>query len=48
MKKQETDLKWKENVKILERFNSVFAEYNIPVLEGRMLRGGSDAAYIMQ
>lgn len=37
-----------ENIKILERVNEIFAEYSIPTLEGRMLRGGSDAAYVTQ
>ncbi len=37
-----------ENVKILEKVNTIFSEYNIPTLEGRMNRGGSDAAYITQ
>lgn len=37
-----------ENIKILKRVNEIFAEYSIPTLEGRMLRGGSDAAYVTQ
>lgn len=40
--------KKEENVRILERVNGIFAQYDIPVLEGRMLRGGSDASYITQ
>lgn len=34
------------NVKILEKANKIFAENNMQTLEGRMLRGGSDAAYV--
>lgn len=37
-----------ENIKILERVNEIFVENNIPTLEGRTLRGGSDASYITQ
>lgn len=40
--------KTEENVKILEKVNKIFADSDIPGLEGRMLRGGSDAAYITQ
>jgi len=36
------------NVKILEKVNEIFEKYNIQTLEGRMLRGGSDAAYVTQ
>ena len=34
------------NVKILEKANRIFAQNNMQTLEGRMLRGGSDASYI--
>ena len=37
-----------ENIKILKSVNEIFAEYSIPTLEGMMLRGGSDAAYVTQ
>ena len=40
--------KTEKNIKILERVNKIFAENNIPLLEGKMLRGGSDAAFITQ
>ncbi len=40
--------KTEQNVKILERVNKIFSEYNMLTLEGRMLKGGSDAAYITQ
>ena len=40
--------KKEENVRVLEKVNEIFAKYNIPTLEGRALRGGSDAAYITQ
>jgi len=36
------------NVEILEKVNRIFEENNIQTLEGRMLRGGSDAAYVTQ
>ena len=36
------------NVKILEKANKILAENNMKTLEGKMLRGGSDAAYITQ
>ena len=34
------------NVKALEKANKIFAQNNIQTLEGRMLRGGSDASYV--
>ena len=37
-----------ENVEILEKVNKIFAENGVQTLEGRMLRGGSDASYITQ
>ena len=40
--------KKEETVKALEKVNKIFAQYGIPTLEGRSLRGGSDAAYITQ
>ena len=36
------------NIRILERVNEIFAANQLPVLEGRMLRGGSDAANVTQ
>lgn len=36
------------NLKILEKANKIFQEHGIQTLERRMLRGGSDAAYITQ
>lgn len=36
------------NVKMFEKINKIFADNNIPTLKGRMLRGGSDAAYVTQ
>lgn len=37
-----------KNEKVLERINAIFANNSIPTLKGRMLRGGSDAAYLTQ
>ena len=36
------------NVKMIEKINKIFPDNNIPTLKGRMLRGGSDAAYVTQ
>ena len=36
------------NVDLLEKVNKIFEENGEPTLTGRMLRGGSDAAYITQ
>ena len=48
LKKAASDCQNQENIKILKSVNEIFAEYSIPTLEGRMLRGGSDAAYVTQ
>lgn len=36
------------NIRVLEKINEIFAANGIQTLEGRMLRGGSDAAYVTQ
>lgn len=40
--------KKEETVRLLEKVNKIFADNNIPTLEGIALRGGSDAAYVTQ
>ena len=40
--------KKEKNINMLEKINRIFADNNIPALEARMRRGGSDASYITQ